>query len=70
MYSNGFRKKLSSQNPFFANNKSVGNTVYKGGAPLMLTGNLKLVNKLANNGFNTTKSLNYTTGSEVTKLSG
>ena len=76
VYSNGFRKKLSSQNPFLANNKQVVNTLHKGGAPLLLTRNLNLVNNLVNKGLNFTRQqscLNYSTESEgsfVSKLSG
>ncbi len=43
VYSNGFRKKLSSQNPFLANNTPCRNTGYIGSAPLYLIRRLKLV---------------------------
>ena len=68
MYSNRFIKKLLSQNPFLANNKHIGNTWHKGGVPLLLTRNLKLVNKLANKGLNITNGCNYTTGRQATNL--
>jgi len=70
VYSNEFRNKLSSQNPFLANNKHVGNTGYKGGAPFYLTRKLKLVNKLSNKSLNFTNVLNFSTASQITKLSG
>jgi hypothetical protein len=70
VYSNEFRNKLSSQNPFLANNKHVGNTGYKGGAPFYLTRKLKLVNKLSNKSLNFTNVLNFSTASQIAKLSG
>lgn len=70
VYSNEFRNKLSSQNPFLANNKHVGNTGYKGGAPFYLTRKLKLVNKLSNKSLNFTNVLNFSTASQITKLPG
>lgn len=69
VYSNGFREKLSSQNPFLVNNVQIGSTWYKGGAPLFLTQRLKIglqsSHILANKGLNFTKSLNYSTGSQI-----
>jgi len=38
VYSNGSRKRLSSQNPFLVNNKHVNYTFYKESVPLCLTG--------------------------------
>ena len=72
VYSNGFRKKLSSQNPFLANNKHVGNIGYKGSVPLCLTSTVKRVNInfLVNKGLNFTKGLKFSTASTITKLSG
>jgi len=64
VYSNGFLKKLSNQNPFLANNKLLGYTLYKGSVPLCLTRKLKLVN----NSLLSNKCLNYTTASQVSTL--
>lgn len=70
MYSNGFRKKPSSRNPFLANNKQIVNTRHRGDVPLFLTRNLKLINKLTNKGLNFARYFNSTTRPLVTKLSG
>lgn len=68
VYSNGFLKKLSSQNPFLVNNKHVDITWYKASAPLCLTRTLKRVNiKFLVNTFNS----NFSTSTIGTKkLSG
>jgi hypothetical protein len=64
VYSNGFWKKLSSQNPFLENNKLIGYTLYKGSVPLCLTRKLKLVN----NSLLSNQRLNFTTVSPVSTL--
>ena len=70
VYSNNFRNKSLSQNPFLVNNKQVRNIIFKGGAPLCLTRKLKLVNiNIDNKGLNLIKDLSFSTATEVKKLS-
>jgi len=72
VYSNGFREKLSSQNPFLVNNKHLVNTGHKTSAPLYLARKLKLVNTnmVANNNLNIIKGLNFSTTPQATKSDG
>ena len=66
VYSNGSRERLSSQNPVLANNKHIISTLNRGSAPLCLKRKIRLVN---NNLF-LNKSLNFTTTSKMSTISG
>lgn len=67
VYSNGFRKKLSSQNPFLENNKYTGYTLFKDRTSLCLTNKFKLRD---NFGLFPNKGLRFLTTSSASTLSG
>nr|YP_010743645.1 hypothetical protein QAZ32_mgp48 [Diaporthe sojae]WET30391.1 hypothetical protein [Diaporthe sojae] len=67
VYSNGFRKKLSSQNPFLENNKFTGYTFYKDRASLCLTSKFKFRDNIS---LFPNKGLRFLTTSSANTLSG